>query len=51
MLFALSLAEKFGPSRGLEAYSLHPGVIMSTNLAEGAGELESLCKSPLSTRS
>ncbi|KAI9901701.1 hypothetical protein N3K66_003518 [Trichothecium roseum] len=42
MLFALSLAEKFGPARGLEAYSLHPGVIMSTNLAEGAGELESL---------
>ena len=43
MLFALSLAEKFGP-KGLQAFSLHPGVIMSTNLAEGAGELDSLCK-------
>lgn len=31
MLMALSLAEKLGP-KGLHAFSLHPGVIM-TNLA------------------
>ncbi|KAH7133370.1 hypothetical protein B0J13DRAFT_587634 [Dactylonectria estremocensis] len=31
MLFALSLAEKLG-KRGLEAFSLHPGVILTTSL-------------------
>ncbi|KAF7559300.1 hypothetical protein G7046_g4852 [Stylonectria norvegica] len=31
MLFAVSLAEKLG-KRGLQAYSLHPGVIMNTGL-------------------
>lgn len=31
MLMALSLAEKLG-KRGLEAFSLHPGVIMGTSL-------------------
>ncbi|KAH7153071.1 hypothetical protein EDB81DRAFT_931445 [Dactylonectria macrodidyma] len=31
ILFALSLAEKLG-KRGLQAYSLHPGVILTTNL-------------------
>ncbi|WAO83063.1 Hypothetical protein NCS54_00024300 [Fusarium falciforme] len=31
MLFSLSLAQKLG-SRGLQAYSVHPGLIMSTNL-------------------
>ena len=30
-LFALALAEKLGP-KGLQAYSLHPGVILSTGL-------------------
>lgn len=32
MLFAISLAEKLG-GRGLKAFSLHPGVIMDTGLA------------------
>lgn len=32
MLMALSLAEKLGSKRGLLAFSLHPGVIL-TNLA------------------
>lgn len=31
MLFSLSLAQKLG-SRGLQAYSVHPGLIMTTNL-------------------
>ncbi|KAF4977544.1 hypothetical protein FZEAL_5915 [Fusarium zealandicum] len=31
MLFSLSLAQKLG-SRGLQSYSLHPGLIMSTGL-------------------
>ncbi|KAF4457058.1 hypothetical protein F53441_973 [Fusarium austroafricanum] len=41
MLFAISLAEKLG-SRGLQAYSLHPGAILSTSLGshlEGLNDL------------
>jgi NAD(P)-dependent dehydrogenase (short-subunit alcohol dehydrogenase family) len=29
MLFAISLAKKLGQSKGLVAFSLHPGVIMT----------------------
>lgn len=32
MLMALSLAEKLGPEKNLLAFSLHPGVIMTTTL-------------------
>jgi hypothetical protein len=39
MLFALSLAEKLG-KRGLQAYSLHPGVIMSTGLSNHLNQSE-----------
>lgn len=41
MLFAISLAEKLG-SRGLQAYSLHPGAILETSLASHLEGLESL---------
>ncbi|GKU04284.1 oxidoreductase [Fusarium langsethiae] len=41
MLFAISLAEKLG-SRGLQAYSLHPGAILETSLANHLGNLDSL---------
>ncbi|KAF5021919.1 hypothetical protein F66182_6022 [Fusarium sp. NRRL 66182] len=41
MLFAISLAEKLG-SRGLQAYSLHPGVILDTSLAQHLDGLDSL---------
>ncbi|KAH7238071.1 hypothetical protein BKA59DRAFT_547052 [Fusarium tricinctum] len=41
MLFAISLAEKLG-SRGLQAYSLHPGAILETSLANHLEGLESL---------
>ncbi|KAL6913634.1 hypothetical protein ACHAPO_003375 [Fusarium lateritium] len=41
MLFAISLAEKLG-SRGLLAYSLHPGAILETSLANHLGNLDSL---------
>ncbi|KAK7429545.1 hypothetical protein QQZ08_003924 [Neonectria magnoliae] len=40
-LFALSLAEKLG-KRGLQAYSLHPGVIMSTSLGNHIDDFELL---------
>ncbi|KPM45656.1 hypothetical protein AK830_g878 [Neonectria ditissima] len=40
-LFALALAEKLG-KRGLQSYSLHPGVIMSTGLGTHIDEFESL---------
>jgi hypothetical protein len=32
MLMALSLAEKLGIKSGLQAFSLHPGVIITTGL-------------------
>lgn len=38
-LFALGLAERLGASKGLHAYSLHPGVV-STNLFGHLGDLE-----------
>ncbi|KAH6958062.1 hypothetical protein DER45DRAFT_484173 [Fusarium avenaceum] len=41
MLFAISLAEKLG-SRGLQAYSLHPGAILETSLGSHLDGLESL---------
>ncbi|KAM0337828.1 hypothetical protein ACHAPU_011507 [Fusarium lateritium] len=41
MLFAISLAEKLG-SRGLEAYSLHPGAILETSLGNHLESLDSL---------
>jgi NAD(P)-dependent dehydrogenase (short-subunit alcohol dehydrogenase family) len=41
MLFAISLAEKLG-SRGLQAYSLHPGAILETSLGNHLEGLESL---------
>ncbi|SPJ72826.1 related to oxidoreductase [Fusarium torulosum] len=41
MLFAISLAEKLG-SRGLQAYSLHPGAILETSLGSHLEGLESL---------
>lgn len=34
MLMALALADKLGPKHGLTAFSVHPGVIVATNLAE-----------------
>ncbi|KAL6901423.1 hypothetical protein GGI43DRAFT_433597 [Trichoderma evansii] len=34
MLMAVSLADKLGPTHGLTAFSVHPGVIATTNLAE-----------------
>ncbi|KAL1879490.1 hypothetical protein Plec18167_003947 [Paecilomyces lecythidis] len=34
LLFALSLAQKLGLKSGLQAYSLHPGVIWSTHLGD-----------------
>jgi NAD(P)-dependent dehydrogenase (short-subunit alcohol dehydrogenase family) len=37
ILFSRALAEKLG-SRGLTAYSLHPGVALGTSLAPGFGE-------------
>jgi hypothetical protein len=36
---AVSLAEKLG-SRGLLAYSLHPGVIISTSLSGGLDNMD-----------
>ncbi|KAH6885734.1 hypothetical protein B0T10DRAFT_608183 [Thelonectria olida] len=39
MLFAISLAEKLG-KLGLQAYSLHPGVIMSTGLGNHLNQSE-----------
>ncbi|KAL4929032.1 putative short-chain dehydrogenase [Aspergillus undulatus] len=39
MLMAVSLAEKLG-SKGLSAYSLHPGVIFSTSLSHGIENAE-----------
>ncbi|KAF5241660.1 hypothetical protein SNK03_011758 [Fusarium graminearum] len=41
MLFAISLAEKLG-SRGLQAYSLHPGAILETSLGDHLANLDSL---------
>ncbi|KAF4337573.1 oxidoreductase [Fusarium beomiforme] len=41
MLFAISLAEKLG-NRGLQAYSLHPGAILDTSLANHLDSLDSL---------
>lgn len=41
MLFAISLAEKLG-SRGLQAFSLHPGAILDTSLAKHLDTLDSL---------
>ncbi|KAM0261202.1 hypothetical protein ACHAPA_009933 [Fusarium lateritium] len=41
MLFAISLAEKLG-SRGLQAYSLHPGAILETSLASHLEGLQGL---------
>lgn len=41
MLFAISLADKLG-SRGLQAYSLHPGAILDTSLGNHLGNLDSL---------
>ncbi|KAI1046142.1 hypothetical protein LB505_008933 [Fusarium chuoi] len=41
MLFAISLAEKLG-SRGLQAFSLHPGAILGTSLAKHLDTLDSL---------
>ncbi|RGP81501.1 oxidoreductase [Fusarium longipes] len=41
MLFAISLAEKLG-GRGLQAYSLHPGAILETSLANHLENLDSL---------
>ncbi|EXK81120.1 oxidoreductase [Fusarium oxysporum f. sp. raphani 54005] len=41
MLFAISLAEKLG-SRGLQAFSLHPGAILDTSLARHLDTLDSL---------
>ncbi|KAM0303914.1 hypothetical protein ACHAPM_003489 [Fusarium culmorum] len=41
MLFAISLAEKLG-SRGLQAYSLHPGAILETSLGDHLVNLDSL---------
>ncbi|KAJ4053310.1 hypothetical protein NW758_003110 [Fusarium oxysporum] len=41
MLFASSLAEKLG-SRGLQAFSLHPGAILDTSLAKHLDTLDSL---------
>lgn len=32
MLFTLSLAQKLGVKHNLQAYSVHPGVIIETNL-------------------
>lgn len=43
MLFAISLAEKLG-SRGLQAFSLHPGAILGTSLAKHLDTLDSLGK-------
>ena len=49
MLMALSLAEKLGPKKGLLAFSLHPGVIMTTTLGNHVdwsverGELREFC--------
>ena len=39
ILFSKGLAEKLG-SRGLKAYSLHPGVAFGTSLAVGLGEAD-----------
>jgi NAD(P)-dependent dehydrogenase (short-subunit alcohol dehydrogenase family) len=41
MLFAISLAKKLG-SRGLQAFSLHPGAILDTSLAKHLDTLDSL---------
>ncbi|KAJ7693557.1 retinol dehydrogenase 13 [Mycena rosella] len=49
MLMAISLAEKLGPKHGLLAYSLHPGVILSSNLGnhiDWTADLSSLRELP-----
>lgn len=46
---ARSLAEKLGPKHGLLAFSLHPGVIMSSNLGnhlDWAVDIAGLRRSP-----